>query len=73
MKKYLPIRIFSIHFGYGWWWGKYFFFFGKKAAAFAIMPMSYHFNYCDYKSGKAIEDDEIYSWERRKKNENSKS
>lgn len=62
MKKYLPIRIFSIRFGYGWWWGSYFFFFGKKSTAFAIMPMSSHYNSCTYENGKGIEDGTIASW-----------
>lgn len=48
MKKYRPIRIFSIRFGYGWWWGKYFFFIGKHSTAFAIMPMSFHHRQCEY-------------------------
>ena len=52
MKKYFPIRIFSIRFGYGWWWGTYFFFFGKHTTAFAIMPMSAHHGSCTYENGK---------------------
>lgn len=62
MRKYLPIRIFSIKFGYGWWLGKYFFFVGKHATAFAIMPMYTHLRYCTYKNGKGIEDGMCYSW-----------
>lgn len=62
MKKYLPIRIFSIKFGYGWWWGKYFFFIGKHSTAFAIMPMCSHLHQCEYMSGKAIEDGDTLSW-----------
>ncbi len=62
MKKYFPIRIFSIRFGYGWWWGTYFFFFGKHATAFAIMPMSAHHGSCTYENGKAIEDGTTHSW-----------
>ena len=62
MKKYFPIRIFSIRFGYGWWWGTYFFFFGKHATAFAIMPMSAHHGSCTYENGKAIEDGMTHSW-----------
>ena len=62
MKKYLPIRIFSIRFGYGWWWGSYFFFFGKKSTEFAIMPMSSHYNSCTYENSKRIEDGTIASW-----------
>lgn len=62
MKKFFPIRIFSIKFGYGWWWGSYFFFFGKHSTAFAIMPMSFHMNYCTFENGLAINDGDIDSW-----------
>ena len=71
MKKYFPIRIFSIKFGYGWWWGSYFFFFGKHSTAFAILPMCSHLHSCTYKNGKGIEDGVIHSWhpERQKEKE----
>lgn len=62
MKKYLPIRIFSIKFGYGWWLGSYFFFFGKHSTAFAIMPMSFHYNSCTFENGLAINDGDVDSW-----------
>lgn len=62
MKKYLPIRIFSIKYAYGWWWGKYFFFFGKHSTAFAIIPMCNHLHQCEYMNGKAIEDGDTLSW-----------
>ena len=62
MRKYLPIKIFSIKFAYGWWWGSYFFFFGKHATALAVMPMSFHHHQCEYMNGKAIEDGTIHSW-----------
>ena len=62
MKKYFPIKIFSITFGYGWWWGKYFFFIGKHSTAFAIMPMCNHLHQCEYMNGKAIEYGDTLSW-----------
>lgn len=62
MKKYLPIKIFSIRFGYGWWWGSYFFFFGKHSTAFAILPMSSHYNKCEYLNGEVINEGDILSW-----------
>lgn len=62
LKKYLPIKIFSIKFAYGWWWGRYFLFLGKHSTDFAIIPMSAHYNYCTYENGKAIDDGDIYSW-----------
>lgn len=61
-RKYIPIRIFSIRFGYGWWWGSYFFFLGKHSTTFAIMPMSFHYNSCTFKNGLAIKDGDIDSW-----------
>lgn len=61
--KFLPIRIFSIKFGYGWWWGSYFFFFGKKSTAFAIMPMYTHSHLCTYENGKGIGYGDTYSWD----------
>lgn len=69
MRKYLPIRIFSIRFGYGWWLGKYFFFIGKHATEFAIMPMSSHFHQCTYENGKGIEDGDIMSWSKERQQE----
>lgn len=72
MKKYIPIKIFSIKFGYGWWWGKYFFFFGKHATAFAILPMCNHLHQCEYMNGKAIEDGDTLSWSESRQIEKSK-
>ena len=62
MKKYLPIKIFSIKYAYGWWWGSYFLFFGKHSTAFAILPMCNHLHQCEYMNGKAIENGAIHSW-----------
>ena len=44
MRKYKPIKVFSIQFGPGWWWGKHLWFF---KTAFAIVPMSFHVKYTD--------------------------
>lgn len=62
VKKYFPIRIFSIHYAYGWWFGAYFFFFGKHSTAFAIIPSYRHHLFCTYEHGKAIDDGDIDSW-----------
>ena len=51
MKKYLPIKIFSMRLGYGWWLGSHFFFF--KRCAFAIMPSWLYLNSCTYQHGRA--------------------
>ena len=39
MKKYMPIRIHHLYYGYGYWWGSYFFFIDKHSTAFAIVPI----------------------------------
>ena len=62
LRKYLPIRIFSIKFAYGWWFGKYFFFFGKHSTCFGILPMYFHHSSCTYANGTGIEDGECFSW-----------
>ena len=72
MKKYKPIRIFSIKFGYGYWWGKYCYFIGKKATAFAIMPIWFHLGYCTYVSNNnAIENGMCSSWDEERQRENA--
>jgi hypothetical protein len=67
MKKYLPIKIFSIRLGYGWWWGTHFFFFKKKA--FTIIPCWLHLGDCTYENGKAIENGDTCSWSVRRQRE----
>jgi hypothetical protein len=63
MRKYFPIKIFSVNYAYGWWWGSCFFFFGKRSTAFAILPMCDHLHQCVYMNGKAIEDGATHSWD----------
>ena len=72
MKKYLPIRIFSIQYGYGWWFGKYFFFFGKKSTTFGIVPMYFHHHKCTYENGSAIERGMCNSWSEERQREKRK-
>ena len=60
MRRYKPIKIFSVHFGPGWWWGKHLWFF---KICFAIVPMSFHVKWVDMP--REWYDDitqEIYSW-----------
>ena len=60
MRKYKPIKVFSVHFGYGWWWGKHLFFF---KTCFAIVPMSFHYKWTDMpKEWYDSIEKEIYSW-----------
>lgn len=69
IKKYLPVRIFSIKFGYGWWWGSYFFFLCSHSTAFAILPMCAHLDQCTYENGKAIENGDTKSWSNQRQRE----
>lgn len=62
MKKYKPIRIFNIHYGYGYWWGKYFFFIGKNAVDFAIVPMYRELGNSTYYNNRAIPNGDTMSW-----------
>ena len=59
LRKYLPIKIFSIRLGYGGWWGSHFYFF---KLAFAIIPCWLHLHDCTYYHGKGIEHGEKSSW-----------
>lgn len=62
LKKYKPIRIFDIHYGYGWWWKDYFFFFGHHSTSFGIMPMCFELYNATYANGKAINHGDTKSW-----------
>lgn len=68
MRKYKPIKVFSLHFGEGWWWGKYLWFFNTRhpkfwQQCFAIVPMSRHVRWTDMPEEwhKMIRQEE-YSW-----------
>ena len=41
IKRYLPIKVFSTYFGFGYWWGDKVYFIQKKSTCFAIVPISY--------------------------------
>lgn len=63
MKKYKPIRIHHMYFGYGYWWKDYFFFFGKRATRFAVVPMFRELMYAVYaNNGKKIGYGPTCSW-----------
>lgn len=58
MKRFLPIKIFSIDYGYGWWWGKRFFFPGIY-----IVPSFRHYSRCESgRTHKALLLDWSESW-----------
>ena len=63
MKKYKPIRIHHLYYGYGYWWGSYFFFIGKHSTVFAIVPMSREHNGAIYaNNGNIIDNGDTFSW-----------
>lgn len=63
MKRYLPIRVHSDYFGYGYWWGDKCYFFGKKSTCFAIMPLSYIADRLCYASNyKLVGNGDCDSW-----------
>lgn len=63
MKKYKPIRIHHIFYGYGYWWGNYFFFIGKHSTCFAIVPMYRECLGATYaKNGHIIGHGDALSW-----------
>lgn len=70
MRKYKPIRIHHIYYGYEYWWGKYFFFSGKSATTFAIVPMPFECHNAVYVStGRVIGHGDICSWPEQRQNE----
>ena len=70
MKKYKPIKIFNIHYGYGYWWGKYCFFIGKHSTCFAIVPIWRECNNSIYaNNGKIIGHGDCLSWSANRRRE----
>lgn len=63
MKRYLPIKVFSTYFGYGWWWGKKVYFIPNKSTCFAIVPVSYICCSLTYESNnKLVGNGDCDSW-----------
>ena len=63
MKKYKPIRIHHLYYGYGYWWGSYFFFIGKHSTVFSIMPMYIECHRAVYaNNGHIIGNGDTLSW-----------
>lgn len=63
MKKYKPIRIHHLYYGYGYWWGRYFFFIGKHSTNFTIMPMWMECHRATYaNNGNTIGHGDTLSW-----------
>ncbi len=63
MKKYIPIKVFHIQFGYGYWFGSKMYFFGKGSTCFAIVPISFICKDTIYASnGNIVGHGDIDSW-----------
>ena len=73
IRKYLPIRVFSDYFAYGYWWGKYCFFFGKKSTCFGIVPLDYVANRLTYASNyKLVGNGDCASWSEERQRDNER-
>lgn len=63
MKRYLPIKVFSSYFGYGWWWGGKVYFIPPKSTCFAVLPISYVCATLTYESNdKIVGHGDVDSW-----------
>lgn len=63
MKKFLPIKIHHIFYGYGYWWWDYFLFIGKHSTCFAVVPMCRECTNAIYGlNGKIIGHGDTLSW-----------
>lgn len=63
MRRFLPIRIHSICYGYGWWWGSKFYFFSPLY----VIAMHWERRNATYaRNGKEISHGRIKSWLRYK-------
>ncbi len=54
MKRFLPIRVFSTYFAYGYWWGEKVYFIPHKATCFAVIPVSYICSSLTYETNNMI-------------------
>ena len=62
LKKYLPVKVFHIYYGYGWWYADKLFFFEKKTIPIIIVPVCMEFKKTTYVNGKNIGGG-THSWE----------
>lgn len=64
LKKYLPIKVHSIHYGYGWWFGDKVIFFEKHWIPFNIMHICFELKHLGFANGKSIDEGLTHSWDR---------
>ena len=73
IKRYSPIRVHNIRFGYGYWWGEKVYFIGKRSTCFAIIPISYIVMDTIYASNEEIVGHgDIASWSKNRQRESRK-
>jgi len=61
IKKYKPLKVFSIKYGYGYWFGEKVYFFDL---VFAIVPSYFLIGDITWASGKDIKHGRSKSWDR---------
>ena len=65
LKRFLPIKVHSIKFGYGWWFGDKLFFFEKHWMPVNIMPICVEINNLIFDANlKTIGHGDTNSWDR---------
>ena len=63
MKKYLPIKVHHIYFGYGWWWGSKVYFYDRIHGGLFIVPLAKECTYMvQARNGKTIGHGFVMSW-----------
>lgn len=72
LRKYKPIKVHHIVFGYGWWFGEHVYFI-KRGNGFAIIPLFYICKDCIYDSnGNIVGNGDSTSWSENRQRESVK-
>ena len=69
LKRYLPIKIFHIFYGYGWWWGKKFIFF--RSGLYIVSCSIECINASYASNGHEINNGDKWSWSEIRQMENN--
>ena len=70
MKKYLPIKVHHIYFGYGWWWGSKVYFRDRIHGGIFIVPLEKECPIMVYAhNGKVIGNGRVMSWDQSRQRE----
>lgn len=71
LKRYKPIKVFNIYFGYGWWFGDRVYFVGRGSTTFAIFPLAYMCKDLEYATnGRLVGHGNTASWSMSRQIEN---